>query len=85
MRTVQLPGAAHAEQLEGAGELRAEDADRLLHPALPAVYQPVQERPADQAGFRAKGQDAVANGRSITLPDGKEMVMFDVPPRPQPK
>jgi DNA/RNA endonuclease YhcR with UshA esterase domain len=24
-------------------------------------------------GFRAKGQDAVANGRSITLPDGKEL------------
>jgi hypothetical protein len=24
-------------------------------------------------GFRAKGQDAVANGRSITLTDGKEL------------
>ena len=48
--------AADAEQLERAGDLLAEDADRLVHPALPARHQPVQERPADQAGLRAEGQ-----------------------------
>jgi hypothetical protein len=36
-------------------------------------------------GFRAKGQDAVANGRSITLPDGKELFSGGSDPTQNPK